>query len=100
MRDRSQLAATEKNIDWVAPEEIEAALADSVREGFTTTESEAVLAALNALGFSRATQNATVMVRDRLTSFVNRGVLTVSQARYELARYPKHETDDIGSAAR
>jgi very-short-patch-repair endonuclease len=100
VRDRSQLAATEKNIDWVAPEEIEAALVEAVRGGFTMTESEAISAALDALGFSRATQKATVMVGDRLTSLVNQDVLTVNQARYALARYPKQETDDTGSAAR
>lgn len=88
VRDRSEFPSTEKNIEWVAPEEIDAALLEGVRLGFTLAEADAVSAALTALGFGRATQKATAIVSERLAALERQGLLRLQGGRYTVADTP------------
>ena len=77
-RDRSLFAPADKKIEWVAPEEIDAALLESVRLGFTLNMEEAVSSTISMLGFGRATQKIAAAVEDRLNNLIktNRVVMT------------------------
>lgn len=66
VRNRSELNPADRKIEWVAPEEIDEALLQSIRLGFSLSMDEAVSSALNLLGFGRATQRISTAVEDRL----------------------------------
>lgn len=66
VRNRSELSPADRKIEWVAPEEIDEALLQSVRLGFSLSMDDAVSSALNLLGFGRATQRISSAVEDRL----------------------------------
>lgn len=74
-RDRSAFNATDRNIDWVSSEEIDVALLESVRLGFSLPRAEAVSAALGLLGFGRASQKITSILDERLIELVHKGAL-------------------------
>lgn len=57
VRNRSELEPAERKIEWVAPEELDAALLDVVRLGFSISQDAAVSGALDSLGFGRLTAN-------------------------------------------
>lgn len=77
-RDRASLNATERKIEWVAPEELDAALLDCVRLGFSLAPDAAVDAAIDLLGFGRATQKITEVVQARLAQLTQAGRLVRS----------------------
>ncbi|MEB3327798.1 MAG: DUF3320 domain-containing protein, partial [Candidatus Sericytochromatia bacterium] len=85
VRDRADLPPSEKNLDLVSPEELDLALLDRARLGFTLSEPELIAAALSLLGFSRATQKATETLRARLEALVQSGKLVRSNERYSVA---------------
>ena len=78
VRDRSSLMPTERKIELVAPEEIDAALVDSVRLGFSLAPDAAIDAAIDLLGFGRATQRIAGVVEDRLVQLTHAGLLVKS----------------------
>jgi very-short-patch-repair endonuclease/DNA polymerase III delta prime subunit len=84
VRDRSALPQSEKNIELVAPEELDQALLEAVALGFTLTESNAISAALTKLGFGRATQKAAGVVGQRLGALVAGGSLEFRDGRYNI----------------
>ncbi|ALT77929.1 DUF3320 domain-containing protein [Paucibacter sp. KCTC 42545] len=74
-RDRSLFSASDKKIEWVAPEEIDAALQESVRLGYSLSMEDAVAEAIRLLGFGRATQKIGATVEERLEALVQAGAL-------------------------
>jgi len=74
-RDRSSFSPVDKKIELVAPEEIDAALLESVRLGYSLSVDDAVSAALGLLGFGRATQKIGATVEDRLDALIRSGLL-------------------------
>jgi len=78
IRNRSELEPAERKIEWVAPEELDAALVEVVRLGFSISQEAAVSGALDALGFGRATVNITGVMNARVASLVACGKLTRS----------------------
>jgi hypothetical protein len=70
VRDRSALPSVERNIEWVAPEEIDAALLETLRLGFSLSRADAVGAAIDMLGFGRATQKIAATMDDRLSHLI------------------------------
>jgi hypothetical protein len=78
VRDRSSFSPTERKIELVAPEEIDAALVDSVRLGFSLAPDAAIASAINLLGFGRATQKIAAVVEERLAQLTNAGLLVKS----------------------
>lgn len=66
VRDRSAWPSADRKIEWVAPEEIDAALLKSLRLGFSLSRQDAAGAAIEMLGFGRATQRIAATVDERL----------------------------------
>lgn len=77
-RDRSSFGPTERKIELVAPEEIDAALLDVVRLGFSLAPDAAIAAAIDLLGFGRTTQKISAVVEERLIQLTNIGLLVKS----------------------
>ena len=57
IRNRSAFESALRKIEWVAPEELDAALLEAVRQGFSLSQDAAISAALESLGFGRVTNN-------------------------------------------
>lgn len=74
-RDRSSFSTSDKKIELVAPEEIDAALLESVRLGYSLEPEAAISSALGLLGFGRATQKIASTVGERLEALVLTGAL-------------------------
>ena len=83
-RDRSSFQTTERKIELVAPEEIDAALRDGVRLGFSLSSDAAIDAAVNLLGFGRVTQKIAGVVEDRLLQLTHAGLLVNSNGAFTL----------------
>lgn len=75
IRDRSKLNSSERNIDLVPPEEIDLALQESIRMGFSMPMDAAAPTVLSLLGFSRATQRIAKVVEERLEQLVKVNIL-------------------------
>lgn len=78
IRDRSAIEVGERRIELVAPEEIDAALVESVRLGFSLRPDDAVASAISLLGFGRATQKISSVLEDRLDRLAQSRRLLVS----------------------
>ncbi len=70
VRDRSAFASADRKIEWVAPEEIDQALLESIRLGFSLSVEAAVTSAIDMLGFGRATKKISSVVNDRLSVLI------------------------------
>jgi hypothetical protein len=66
IRDRSDLDATEKKFEFVAPEEIRLALHKSVEIGFSLSEEDAISSAARLLGFQRVTSQAKLIFSNQV----------------------------------
>ena len=76
VRNRSALEPAERKIEWVSPEELDAALLDVVRTGFSISQDAAVSGALESLGFGRVTANIASVVNARVASLLKAKRLT------------------------
>jgi very-short-patch-repair endonuclease len=72
-RNRNVLEPTERKIELVAPEELDQALLDVVRMGYSISEDAAVSGALDLLGFGRATSNIAGAMKGRLSLMQKKG---------------------------
>jgi very-short-patch-repair endonuclease len=75
VRDRSDLEATAKKFEFVAPEEIRLALLKAVESGFSLSDEDAVSSAARLLGFQRVTAQAKGLFDNQLASLLNDGTL-------------------------
>ena len=66
VRNREHLAATQKKIELVAPEELEEALIVSAQRAFSINQVDLISDALALLGFQRATENIQSVMRERI----------------------------------
>ena len=66
IRSREALETTERKIELVAPEEIDAALLEVVRLGFSMKSEAAISGALEMLGFGRVTSRMKELVGARI----------------------------------
>ena len=82
VRNRSELSPADRKIEWVAPEEIDEALLQSVRLGFSLSMDEAVSSALNLLGFGRATQRISTSVEDRLALLLEKNQVAFANGMF------------------
>lgn len=57
VRNRSALESTERKIELIVPEELDSAILDVVRMGFSISQEAAVSGALDMLGLGRASAN-------------------------------------------
>jgi very-short-patch-repair endonuclease len=81
VRNRTDFAAAEKKIELVAPEELDMALLNIVRSGFSMTLDAAVSGALELLGFGRATARIGGAVQARIDTLLASGRLKLEDAR-------------------
>jgi very-short-patch-repair endonuclease/DNA polymerase III delta prime subunit len=81
VRNRSALDSSEKKIEHVSPEELDAALLEVVRMGFSIEQDAAITGALDLLGFGRATANISDAVRTRLAFLLNKGLIKKDDGR-------------------
>jgi hypothetical protein len=84
VRDRSSFSPAERKIELVAPEEVDGALLESVRLGFSLAPDEAIASAMNLLGFGRVTQKIAGVVEDRLVQLSKVGMLVKSNGALTL----------------
>lgn len=70
VRDRSSWDTSDRRIEWVSPEEIDAALLETLRQGFLISRQDAVVATIQMLGFGRATQRVISVLDDRLQDLI------------------------------
>jgi very-short-patch-repair endonuclease len=70
IRSREVLETTERKIELVAPEEIDAALLEVVRLGFSMGSEAAIAGALEMLGFGRVTSRMKELVGARIDKLV------------------------------
>lgn len=75
VRDRSDLGNSEKKIELIAPEELEQAICETVRAGFSMSMGEAISGALALLGFSRATAKMASLMEERIQALIINNVL-------------------------
>jgi very-short-patch-repair endonuclease len=66
VRNRGELEAAERKIEWVSPEELDTALLEVVRMGFSISQEAAVSGALESLGFGRVTANISSVMNTRV----------------------------------
>jgi very-short-patch-repair endonuclease/DNA polymerase III delta prime subunit len=71
LRDRSELDATEKKFEFVAPEEIRLALYKAIEIGFSLSEEEAVSNAARLLGFHRVTSQAKIIFSNQVRLLID-----------------------------
>lgn len=76
IRDRSALDSSERKIEFVPPEEIDLALQESIRLGFSMPIDDAVPSVLGLLGFGRATQRIAGVIEERLEQLVKSNILS------------------------
>ncbi len=81
LRSREGLAPSEKKIEFVAPEELDLALKEIIRAGFSLAPDEAISGALALLGFGRATSKISEAVQQRLQSLQQTGQVQLVQGR-------------------
>ncbi len=77
VRDRSELDASLKKLEWVSPEEIRLAIFQQVKTGFSLSLDEAVANAARALGFQRVTAQAKYLFELQLDGLVQSGAFVV-----------------------
>jgi hypothetical protein len=68
VRNRGELEATERRIEWVSPEELDTALLYVVRTGFSISQDAAVSGTLESLGFGRMPANIAGVMNARVES--------------------------------
>lgn len=77
VRDRSGLDSKSKNIEFVAPEEINAAIIHVVGSGFSLSEEDAISNAANLLGFQRVVEKINVSIKNQLRLLLANKVLVL-----------------------
>lgn len=82
VRNRSGFTATERKIEWVAPEELDAALLQAIQAGFSMDRDAAIASAIEALGFGRASANIAATLGERLSALLENGKIRQDDDRY------------------
>jgi very-short-patch-repair endonuclease/DNA polymerase III delta prime subunit len=93
IRDRSAMDSTERKIELVPPEEIDRALQESVRIGFSMPIGDCVPTVVGLLGFGRATQRIAGVVQQRMTQLIKDGILRSEEGVVTLGSSAELEMD-------
>ncbi|MDX7757527.1 hypothetical protein, partial [Aeromonas hydrophila] len=70
IRSRAERPSVERKFEWVAPEELDQSLLETVTLGFSMTREDAISGALGLLGFGRATSRVSVSLEERIDSLI------------------------------
>lgn len=100
-RNRSNLEPAEKKIEFVAPQEIDVAIIDTVKISFSISRDEAVGNVASFLGFGRATSNIAGAISTRIDSLIAQrqikdegGRLVLTDAQQHVGLFPSHAKKD------
>lgn len=85
LRNRGELGTSEKKIELVSPEELDMALIEIIRSGFSMTQDAAVSGSLELLGFGRATAKIGGIVNARIDTLLKDRRLKLENSRLALA---------------
>lgn len=77
IRSRAHWESGERKFEWVAPEELDQALVETVTLGFSMSYEGAISGAVGLLGFGRATSKISAALEDRIGSLAAEGRLQV-----------------------
>lgn len=77
IRSRANWESSERKLEWVAPEELDQALIETVTLGFSMSREDAISGALGLLGFGRATAKIAGMLEARIDTLAAEGRLQV-----------------------
>ena len=72
IRNRAHLESSERKLEWVAPEEIDQALLETIALGFSMSREDAISNALSLLGFGRTTAKVAKTLDERIDRLVTR----------------------------
>jgi len=86
VRDRTGLTTAERRIEYVAPEELDAAIKQVVRDGVSVTEDEICVLVTRLLGFARTTQDMRDVLVRRLGVLAREAALSEIGDRYSSPR--------------
>ena len=75
VRDRAALPAAERKLEWVSPQELQAALHQAVALAFSLPQGEVASTAAQLLGFGRATARMQAAFEPQLNALLDAGVL-------------------------
>lgn len=75
IRSRGHFESAERKIEWVAPEELDQALLETVTLGFSMSREDAISGALGLLGFGRATSKIAGILEERIGALSAQGRL-------------------------
>ena len=75
IRSRAERESAERKIEWVAPEELDQALVETVTLGFSMSREDAISGALGLLGFGRATSKISSVLEERIGCLTTEGRL-------------------------
>lgn len=75
IRSRAHFESSERKVEWVAPEELDQALVETVTLGFSMSREDVTSGALALLGFGRATAKIAGVIDERIVVLVNSGRL-------------------------
>ncbi|WOE65554.1 DUF3320 domain-containing protein [Aeromonas allosaccharophila] len=78
IRSRAHWGSAERKLEWVAPEEIDNALLETVTLGFSVNSDDAISGALGLLGFGRATSRISAELEKRIHHLTATGRLQVA----------------------
>ncbi|WP_429019760.1 DUF3320 domain-containing protein [Aeromonas allosaccharophila] len=78
IRSRAHWGSAERKLEWVAPEEIDNALLETVTLGFSMNSDDAISGALGLLGFGRATSRISAELEKRIHHLTATGRLQVA----------------------
>lgn len=87
IRSRAERPSAERKFEWVAPEELDQSLLETVTLGFSMTREDAISGALGLLGFGRATSRVSVTLEERIDSLVAEGRLQAVDGIIKAVRY-------------
>lgn len=71
IRNRAHMESAERKLEWVAPEEIDRALLETITLGFSMSREDAISGALSLLGFGRATAKVSRYMEERISHLAN-----------------------------
>ncbi|MGU9868747.1 DUF3320 domain-containing protein [Kluyvera ascorbata] len=89
IRNRAHLESAERKLEWVAPEEIDRALLETITLGFSMSREDAISGALDLLGFGRATAKISQSLEERIGNLISQrhlkmadGVITAANTSH------------------
>lgn len=86
VRNRARLAIAERQIEYVAPEELDVAIRKVVRDGVSASEDELCVLVTRLLGFARTSQDMRVALVRRMKALSDGSSLTRIGDRYSTPR--------------